>query len=1129
MAIIYNTNYTHNPNAYLTLAIQRAAEELFGKENIFVADNMSLAGAAASGQHDTLLCIDGQRLNQALIRRVRSAFKTVILWTFEDPFMQDVNAQLVPLFDYIFTNDPASVEVYQGKGHYLPLAASPSLHERPVRNRADCDYDLFFAGTMWPNRVRTLRRVLASFPDVRLKLVCPSNEYLPPLPDDIAALALQRPVSHEAFIDFANVSAVTLTMFRDYASHGDVSQATAPGPRYFELGLAGTAQVVEVASGMDVEHFRSVDGIHLAHDDDEVVEQIAKLLDDSKLRQRSATAAQKSVLSQHLYTHRLKAIQTVTEADFGRCAPSKVVPTPRRNRLRVLFCTHSTIHEQVWGGVEVYQRELCSFLGRDVEFFFWLRRGTYCRLLSANGHELERFDIVERGWDDIVCDAQEETAFSSVLSQYNVDVVHFQHLGHHALSLPLIAKASGAGVLFSAHDFWLVSSRYNLLNQDMRYSEGEFGSVLAMDIMLKLAEGIEYGGEQTRRAFVDRMLHHVDAIMFGTKHSRDFFHHVYPVLDRKISLINGIPSPDVTLPVVPNEYRPLDGRPMGVAVVGNFARTKGADSIISLIEAAHPEHFHFHILGYIHPDYQTVMESMMSRPNVTVHGRYDVGNTDVMKKADVALFLSIWPETYCISLSEAWQYGLVPIVTNVGALDDRVKDGVNGFKVPISRPDRVLERLELLRSSEDIRKAMMKAITPDLWTHEGEYTEGLLKLYHDLAPRRLLGVSDLMLDAGQINLLPISSWKNQAPPRHIFDPPLVRDLAISLPPHINDWFAIQGANCYLDDICHHVLVEGAEKTFQPADEFHLRGWLFLPGVTTSGQIHVVLINGDRNSPLIFLKSEREIRTDISDLFGNDVPRRSGFSAKAALRGKWCEGWYRIGVINSINGRGAFQMLSYGLEVEGGKIKSIRACRPDNDIILSDFHRVVNDDTVLRGVPLARFPRGRLFAQEQGVQFHFIDRLELITAGEEAEAVDVTALTDDLGGVELRGWSFMAGHGRAGMVYTAMVSDDRDEVVLFAMSRFARDDVRRAHHDAPLCSGFEGTLRPWKGRTAPMTGVWRLAIVNVIGENFALAVTDICLHVEGVRCQAIYHEEATEEQQARIRRLVLDLSDRQSSQ
>lgn len=55
MAVIYNTNYTHNPNSYLTLAVQRAAQTLFGKEQVVVADNMSLAAIAASGEHDVLI------------------------------------------------------------------------------------------------------------------------------------------------------------------------------------------------------------------------------------------------------------------------------------------------------------------------------------------------------------------------------------------------------------------------------------------------------------------------------------------------------------------------------------------------------------------------------------------------------------------------------------------------------------------------------------------------------------------------------------------------------------------------------------------------------------------------------------------------------------------------------------------------------------------------------------------------------------------------------------------------------------------------------------------------------------------------------------------------------------------
>lgn len=1094
MAVIYNTNYTHNPNSYLTLGVERAARQIFGHDQIDVADNMSLAGMAASGRHDTLICIDGQRINLQLIKRVRPAFKTLILWTFEDPFMRDFNVDNADLFDFVFTNDPSCAEYYGSKGNYLPLAASRSIHERKVKSNADLDYDIFFAGTMWPNRVHTLRHIIAAFPDARLKLICPGNEFLPPLPADLAALAIQRPVSHEAFIDFANASAVTLTMFRDYASHGDVSQATAPGPRFYELALAGAAQVVEAPESMEAHYFDEVDGVSLARDVDGVVSAIARLLTEKNLRRKSALAAQKSVLEHHLYENRLRRMQEITSANFGKQAVGTEL-TPRRRRLRVLMCTHSTIHEQAWGGVEVYQQTLCSLLGRDVEFFYWLRRGVHARLTSASGQELERYDVPEVGWMDAMCDGPEEMAFSNVISQYNFDIVHFQHLGHHALSLPIIAKASGAGVVFSAHDFWLVSARYNLLNQELRYVEDEVKSVVAADITLKAAENIEYGGEQTRRAFVAKMLHSVDAILFGTKHSRDLTHEIYPVLDKKQSLILGIPSPENTVPVIAKSYTPLGERPLRVAIVGNFLRTKGADTILSLIEIAHPDHFEFHIFGYVHPEYDAVLNARV-RPNVKIYGRYSVGDIEALQIADVALNLSIWPETYCISLSEAWQNGLVPIVTNVGALGDRVTDGVNGFKVPIGRPSAVLERLELLRSSETLRRGIMANISPALWANARQYGADLLSVYRDVAPIRELGVAEMHIDAGQVHLLPHASWRHQAPPRHIFDPPTTRDLTVELPETVTDWFSIQGSECYIDDVCHHVFATQQDKDFKGAPAFHIRGWHVLSGVSTAGSLYVVLI-GDTESPMIFMESKRELRSDIVSMFPN-APRRSGFSAEVALRGKWCEGTYRVGLINVVNGRGAFQMTTIQIKVDGGEIKSIRRLPVSNDTILADFDRVMHGDGTLRGIKLSRIPPASRERHEGGALEWYIDGFDGLI-GEIGQSV----LTPDE--IRINGWAFIPGLSQAGALYAGLVSDTGDEAVLFGMRRLIRHDVMNIRNEAPLCSGFSGTIRLRTGYALSLKGRYRLCLVNIVDNSYGVVPLNIVLDVQDGSCLSSAHD------------------------
>ena len=45
---------------------------------------------------------------------------------------------------------------------------------------------------------------------------------------------------------------------------------------------------------------------------------------------------------------------------------------------------------------------------------------------------------------------------------------------------------------------------------------------------------------------------------------------------------------------------------------------------------------------------------------------------------DVALFLGIWPETYCYALSDAYAAGLFPIALGFGAIEERIAEAKVG-------------------------------------------------------------------------------------------------------------------------------------------------------------------------------------------------------------------------------------------------------------------------------------------------------------------------------------------------------------------------------------------------------------------------------------------------------------------
>ncbi len=1074
MTVLYNTNFTHNPNAYLTLAAQRAAEALFGGDNVVLADNRTLVPLAAAGEHATLICLDGQRLNRRLIERVRPAFRSTVLWLFEDPFMLDYNLSHADLFDHVFTNDPGCVAAYNGKGHYLPLGASRTLHLRPVLADEALDYDIFFAGTMWPNRVRPLRALLRRFPHKRFKLVCPTNPYLPPLPRDIAERAIQWPISHESFVDFANVSRVTLTMFRDYASHGSAGRATAPGPRLFELGLAGAAQVVALDAEGEAADFPTIDGVACCDTLGALLTEMEALLADPALRQARAAAAQRAVNKAHLFENRLQQIATVTGAELRRLPAA--APAPAR-RLRVLMCTHSTMREPEWGGVEVYQQTLVSALAASVEVLFWMRRERTAMLMHSDGTVLEQFNMPEIGWLDTLTDAREETVFANVIPQYGIDVVHFQHLGHHAASLPIIAKACGAGTVLSAHDFFMVCSRYNLLDYNSVFCDIGERSVTACDTCLQVCEKVSPGAQQTRRAFMAEVIRAMDVLMFGTAYSERLCLRIYPALAEKRREVLGIPTPgDVAFPP-PARLPRRAGQKLKVAVLGNFLRSKGADTVLSVIETVDPAAFEFHVLGKADSQYEEVFRSK-PRANIVYHGRYSMGELDALAGCDVSLHLSIWPETFCIALSEAWQRGLVPIVTGIGALGDRVAHGRNGFVVKVNDAAAVIGYLELLRADPATLDAMRAAITPDLWVGRDAYARAMLDIYRGLLPRGALGTAALGFDAGQLHLLPHASWRDLAPPRHIFDPARASDIALDLPDGIATWIHVNGSEAYIDSVAGNPIGRIESGSFTPAEHFEIVGWTFVPRMGIAGQVHVALVSEDGETT-IFLKATRQVRHDIAEAFA-DAPQQAGFAARCTLHGKWADGRYRVATVNTFGERAAFNLTPISVRLEGGRTVDVWLRRKNDDEVLETFSHVASRGGPPCPAPLPLPIAARIDTDPRRLRYNFETfRIGSTKLGPAGGAVPPTPR------LCLEGWAFPAASGAQapGALMLGIVGPAGSRPAVWPTTRHPRADVRGIHPEAPELPGFAAEIEMLPDMP---DGNWHVLICQTAEDGTAVA-------------------------------------------
>lgn len=132
-----------------------------------------------------------------------------------------------------------------------------------------------------------------------------------------------------------------------------------------------------------------------------------------------------------------------------------------------------------------------------------------------------------------------------------------------------------------------------------------------------------------------------------------------------------------------------------VAFVGNFSSHKGTDLFVALVRLCSDLPVSFFLIGSCSEHSRNDLQ----RLGVVCRGSYRVRNLpELLADMDVALILSRVDESYCMALDDVLACGVPLIATRVGALPERVQDGVNGFLVEENDVEMIRARLQWLHS-----------------------------------------------------------------------------------------------------------------------------------------------------------------------------------------------------------------------------------------------------------------------------------------------------------------------------------------------------------------------------------------------------------------------------------------------
>lgn len=231
-----------------------------------------------------------------------------VFWNKEDPPNYDRFLETARLFDYVFTVDATCLPRYRADlGHdrlgVLPFAAQPRIHN-PVLSAEGRMHDVAFAGTYFaekhPRRREQMATVLepATAFDLHIYSRNENAEERYRFPARysrhvVGTLPYEEMLSaYKAYKVFLNVNSVT-------------DSPSTCARRVFELAACATPVVSGWSAGIE-EVFG--DRVAIAHDQDSARALIGAYLRNTELRDRTAHRAQRLVLTEHTYAHRVDTV-----------------------------------------------------------------------------------------------------------------------------------------------------------------------------------------------------------------------------------------------------------------------------------------------------------------------------------------------------------------------------------------------------------------------------------------------------------------------------------------------------------------------------------------------------------------------------------------------------------------------------------------------------------------------------------------------------------------------------------------------------------------------------------------------------------------------------------------------------
>jgi FkbM family methyltransferase len=376
----------------------------------------------------------------------------------------------------------------------------------------------------------------------------------------------------------------------------------------------------------------------------------------------------------------------------------------------IMFVTHN-----LGGGTETHVQYLRSWIEQRGEGHVFV-----CRPHSLLGHfyieDPESGVMPNRpmgSWFD------DQNKLEELFASLGIQHIHVHHLINHGSMAPRalrkIARSGNFRVDFTAHDYFAICPRINLID-----GSGVYCGEPDIETCQKCID--QNGAQVSGKINVSNWRRDNLALMESADTvftpSRDVARRFGSYLVRKDIRVREHATDRILVQALEQPLKidrsATHGARRKIAVLGAIGPHKGSELLYQTAQAAIKLGLplEFVVIGHTNKD-----NKLGSLKNLRITGRYKPDEVmDIIRSEAPSLLWipSVWPETFCFTLSEALAAGVQPVVFDLGAQADRVRQIGWGEIMPLDlltdphRAAQFLASCELTHPSNDVRQGLIR-------------------------------------------------------------------------------------------------------------------------------------------------------------------------------------------------------------------------------------------------------------------------------------------------------------------------------------------------------------------------------------------------------------------------------------